>query len=387
MLSLLQNSSLADLWGPLRLASSHLFLMGLAASAAALAVLLALPRFFGSLPRDRGKVLVADGKVSAGKPTGAGLPLFLLSLPALLLALPVGECGNIRFFSSRQWQIVGCLALAMTTGYLDDRSEKEWGRLRKGLLDLLVAFLAALALSHCQNVEVWLPVTKLSFSVPWPLNTAVCTPILWFTINSTNCSDGVDGLAGTLTLISLATLAGILYVVVGHEAVAGYLLLPHNPEGAQWAILCLAFCGATAGYLWYNAWPSQVLMGDAGSRTLGLLVGVAALAAGNPFLVLVTAPVVFINGGTGLVKIVLLKLLARCGFNIGAAEGASRASGGNAAQSRPCWLARRLRSVRFPLHDEAKTELHWSNPQVLMRFALIQAGVMPLLLLLLLKIR
>ena len=381
MLSLLQNSELAAAWGPLRLAFSHLFLLGLAAALAAAAVLAGLPKFFDRLPRDRGKALVADGKSSAGKPTGAGLPAFLLTLPALLLALPMGTTSEIRFFASKQWQIVGCLALAMATGYLDDRSPKEWSRTRKGLLDLAVALLAALALTHLESVEVWLPVTKRVFSVPWPLYAAFATPILWFTINATNCSDGVDGLAGTLTLVSLAGLALILYVAVGHETVADYLLLPHVSDGAQWAILCLAFCGATAGYLWFNAYPSQVLMGDAGSRTLGLLVGVAALATGNPFLVLVIAPVVFLNGGTGLVKIVLLKVLARCGFNAGGVQSPG-ADGG-----RPCWLARKLRSVRFPLHDQVKRELGWSNPQVLMRFTLLQTGLMPLLLLLLLKIR
>lgn len=381
MLSLIQGSGLEALWGPIRLFFSHLFLLGLAASLAAALVLAFLPRFFSILPKDRGKALVADGKSSAGKPTGAGFAVFLLALPALLLALPMGSSGDVCFFSSPQWQIVGCLALAMATGFLDDRSPREWSRLRKGSLDLVVAVLAAIALSHCETVEMWLPVTKKTFWIPWPAYVAIATPVLWFTINATNCSDGVDGLAGSLTLISLAGLGLILYVVVGHETVSEYLLLPHNPDGAKWAILCLAFCGATAGYLWYNAYPSQVLMGDAGSRTLGLMVGVAALAAGNPFLVVVIAPVVLLNGGTGLVKIVLLKTLARCGFN----AGGSLHSGGGTA--RPCWLARKLRSVRFPLHDQVKTELHWSNPQVLMRFTLVQAGLMPLLLLLLVKIR
>lgn len=386
MLSLLQNSRLAFEFGPLRLAFSHLFLMGFAAIAAGLAVLLLLPRFFGRLPRDRGKALVADGKSSAGKPTGAGLPVFLLSLPAILLALPMRDACGIVFPCTPQWEIVGCLALAMATGYLDDRSEKEWGRVRKGLLDLAVALLAALALCQCKPAEIWLPVTKRVFSLPWPAYVAMATPVLWFTINATNCSDGVDGLAGTLTLISLAGLAMFLYVVVGHAEVANYLLLPHNPDGALWAILCLAFCGATAGYLWFNAWPSQVLMGDAGSRTLGLLVGVAALATGNPFLVLVIAPVVLVNGGTGLVKIVLLKALARLGLDAGAPRHYADGTSVPLAR-RPCWLARTLRSVRFPLHDQAKTVLHWSNPQVLMRFTLVQAGLMPLLMLLVVKIR
>lgn len=368
-------------WGPLRLFRSHLFLLGAATALSSAAVGVFLPRFFARLPRDRGKALVKDGAASAGKPTGAGLPMFLLTLPALFFALPLFPLTGVPGPAfNRQWAVVGCMALSMLSGWFDDRSEKEWSRLRKGLLDAAIAALAAASLSGFTDVEVWLPVTKRFFAVPWPVYAALATPVLWFTINATNCSDGVDGLAGSLTLLSLCGLAAILYGVVGHEEMSRYLLVPHNHHGARWAILCMAFAGATAGYLWWNANPSHVLMGDAGSRPLGLLVGVAALAAGNPFLVLVLAPVALVNGGSGLLKIVLLKTIARLGFDNGA-PGA--ASGGR----RPCLLARALRSVRFPLHDQAKTVGHWTNPQVLMRFTLVQAGLMPLLFLLLLKIR
>ncbi|MBR1837266.1 MAG: phospho-N-acetylmuramoyl-pentapeptide-transferase [Kiritimatiellae bacterium] len=379
MFSLLRRFFLPLRWGPLRLFESHLFLLGFATAAAALAVGLFLPRFFARLPRDRGKALVKDGAASAGKPTGAGAPMFLLALPALLLALPLDGLSPFSGVGNRQWCVVCCLALSMLSGWLDDKAEKEWSRVRKGTIDLVVAVLAALSLSGLQSVPLWLPFAKGAFVVPWPAYVAVAAPILWFTINATNCSDGVDGLAGTLTLLSLCGLSAILYAVVGHETVSAYLLVPHNPEGARWAVLCMAFAGATAGYLWWNANPSAVLMGDAGSRPLGLLVGVAALAAGNPFLVLVLAPVALVNGGSGLLKIAMLQGIAKLGFDNG--------SGPPAPGRRPCALARALRSVRFPLHDQAKTVLHWSNPQVLMRFTLLQAGLMPLLFLLLLKIR
>ena len=367
MLSLLQNSRLAFEFGPLRLAFSHLFLMGFAAIAAGLAVLLLLPRFFGRLPRDRGKALVADGKSSAGKPTGAGLPVFLLSLPAILLALPMRDACGIVFPCTPQWEIVGCLALAMATGYLDDRSEKEWGRVRKGLLDLAVALLAALALCQCKPAEIWLPVTKRVFSLPWPAYVAMATPVLWFTINATNCSDGVDGLAGSLTEIALVMLAMLLYVVVGYRPVAHYFLIPCYAEAARWAILVMIVAGGFGGYLWFNAEPSKILMGDAGSRFLGMLVATASLMTGNPLVVLALAPVVLVNGGGGLAKLVLLRVAKRLGRDIGEDNV--------------------IRRVRFPLHDHCKKNLGWSNAQVLMRFTLLQLVVMPILLVLLVKIR
>ncbi len=375
---------------PTRIFESHLFLLGLATACSALCVGLFLPRWFGRLPHDRGKALVKDGAVSAGKPTGAGMPMLVLSLPALFLALPLKCLEPASAPFNQQWAVVGCIALSMLTGWGDDKATREWSRVRKGLLDLGICALAALALSGLRDTTVWLPVTKRFFVVPWPVYTVLATPLLWFTINATNCSDGVDGLAGSLTLLSLCGLAAILYGVVGHETVANYLLVPHNQEGARWAILCMCAAGATAGYLWWNANPSLVLMGDAGSRPLGLIVGVAALATGNPFSILVLAPVALVNGGSGLLKIVLLKAMARMGFDIGAqapAASAGDVAGGDMARRHPCLLARALRSVRFPLHDHVKTVHHWSNPQVLMRFTLLQAGMTPLLFLILLKIR
>jgi phospho-N-acetylmuramoyl-pentapeptide-transferase len=100
-------------------------------------------------------------------------------------------------------------------------------------------------------------------------------------------------------------------------------------------------------------------MGDAGSRPVGLLLGVLVLATGNPFLVFVVAGVVLVNGGTGLLKVALLRF-----FRIGI-----------------------FRNVRYPLHDHVRHRLGWSNTQVMVRFMLLQAVGTPLLLVLLLKLR
>jgi phospho-N-acetylmuramoyl-pentapeptide-transferase len=201
--------------------------------------------------------------------------------------------------------------------------------------------------------------------------TAVYVPaaafLLWLTMNATNCSDGVDGLAGTLTGIALVMIAVMLYVVVGYRPVANYFLVPCNPAAASWAILVMTVVGGFGGYLWFNAEPSKVLMGDAGSRFLGLLTGAAVLITGNPFLILAFAPIVLVNGGGGLAKLVLLRLAKRVGFNIG--EDAA------------------IRKIRFPLHDHCKKNLGWSNAQVLMRFTLLQLVVMPILLLVIIKVR
>jgi len=370
-------------WGPFRLLGSYLVLIGLGAAVASLVTWALLPRLWHRLPSDRGRAFTPGPEASAGKPTGAGLMFVLLLLPVLFLVLP---------FSAKLWEIVGCLLLAMLTGYFDDASDNPWSEFRKGGLDLLVAFLASCALCQGRAFVLWLPIVKDSFSAPPWVFIPVATVMLWVAVNATNCSDGVDGLAGSLTLLSLFYLGGFLYVIIGHIDMAKYLLLPHKPDGALWAVLVFTAAGGLGGYLWHNAEPSAVLMGDAGSRFLGLLVGVAVLATGNPVLILVVAPVVLVNGGTGLVKIVLLRLFRRLGIDTrppSDAPPSASAEPDDSAQDQPRQnlVVRLLHSVRFPLHDHCRKNLEWSNAQVLMRFVLLQAFLTPLLLGVLIKLR
>lgn len=350
---------LTPYWGPFRLLQSHAVLLASGTFAAAAVIAFFLPRLWNRLPRDRGKAICGpDGMKSAGKPTGAGYYVTLLSLPVLVLCVPMDVWDALT---------MAALYAAMLFGYLDDRSRVPWGELRKGLLDAVVSLAAAWFIAEGHGTGIWLPFVKGVWQVPTALYVPCAAFLLWFTMNATNCSDGVDGLAGTLTGISLAMLAVMLYVVVGYRPVANYFLVPCNPEAATWAIMTMTIAGGFGGYLWFNAEPSKVLMGDAGSRFLGMLVGAAVLVAGNPMLIIALSPIVLVNGGGGLAKLVLLRLAKRVGFDIG--EDAA------------------IRRIRFPLHDHCKKNLGWSNAQVLMRFTLLQLVVMPLLLLIIVKVR
>ncbi len=355
---------LTQFWGPFRLLQSHALLLAGGAFTAAFVTLALLPRLWDKLPRDRGKVLCKDmdGMKSAGKPTGAGFWVTLLILPVILLFAP------LKF-----WDLAAVVMLyfAMLFGYLDDRAQVPWGELKKGLLDAVVSIAIAVFIffGHAEGGKMicWLPFWKGIVYVPFWIYVPAAASILWFTMNATNCSDGVDGLAGTLTVITLAMLAVILYVVVGYRPVAHYFLIPVYAEAARWAIVVMIVAGGFGGYLWFNAEPSKILMGDAGSRYLGILVATACLMTGNPLLVVALSPIVLVNGGGGLGKLVLLRIAKRVGFDIGEDNV--------------------IRKIRFPLHDHCKKNLGWSNAQVLMRFVLLQLIVMPALLILLIKIR
>ncbi len=343
------GEQLLPLFGPFRLFTSYLFLIGLGVMTAAVATWYLLPRLWHLLPRDQGRDHAVAALQSVGKPVGAGIifiPIFIL---ACLLVMP------FRWYTL---QILGCLLLAALEGYLDDQNG-GWSEYRLAIIDLAIALLGALSLCNLTDFTVWLPFFKTSLTLtPW-LFVPLATGLIWLSINATNCTDGVDGLSGSLSLLGFVYLGGILYGIVGHQDISAYLLVPHYPEGAQWAMLAFIMAGCLAGYLWHNALPSAVLMGDAGSRSIGFLMGVLILASGNPFLIFVVAGIVLLNGATGLLKVALLRF-----FKIGI-----------------------FKHVRYPLHDHVRQQLGWSNSQVLVRFMLLQAVFTPLLLLLLLKVR
>jgi phospho-N-acetylmuramoyl-pentapeptide-transferase len=103
--------------------------------------------------------------------------------------------------------------------------------------------------------------------------------------NAVNITDGMDGLAGGISgIVSFALL--VLALIAGSEQWAQYLLVPHITGGDELAVLAGAMAGACLGFLWWNAAPAQVFMGDTGSLALGGLIGYIAVAIRQEIVVL-----------------------------------------------------------------------------------------------------
>lgn len=326
---------LEPLFGPFRLLQSHGLLIVTGIYLGFSLTFILLPRFFHRLPQDRGKTVSVQGEAAKGKPTGAGIVFMLIFMAVEFLVCPW------------DWVITGiCLTGlgVMLTGYLDDRARGEWSEYLKGALDLVLALGASAILAWGRPLQLWLPFVSGSLEIPAWLFMAISTVVIWTSINATNCSDGVDGLSGTLVLLALLSMGSLMYFVLGNTTISNYLLVPHLADGARWAIMTFVLAGCLTAYLWYNAYPSRVLMGDAGSRPLGYMIGVLVMASGNPFLILVIATVLLVNGGTGLIKVALLRFLK----------------------------IRILHNTRFPLHDHVRQNNQWSNTQVLVKFAITQ---------------
>ncbi|MDE6363558.1 MAG: phospho-N-acetylmuramoyl-pentapeptide-transferase [Lachnospiraceae bacterium] len=272
------------------------------------------------LPRDHGREFAHDGGLSAGKPRGAGFVFILVFVLAALVF------GNI----DREMTIYLILTVAaMMTGYLDDCAKVSWGELRKGLLDLMIAIMTAVTMVNFNGSDVYSALTGQVINFHPILYSVLAIVLVWGSINVTNCADGVDGLSGTLVSISLFTI---------------YMIMNSTGAAPEFSYTILLFIACILGYLWFNATPSRLLMGDAGSRAMGLFIAIAIMKTGYPFLYLLAAFVLMVDGGIGLLKVSLLRFLH----------------------------IKILTKVRTPLHDHVRKNLGWSNAQTVFKFAIIQ---------------
>ena len=285
-----------------------------------LATIIGTDKLSQFLPKDAGRDFAHDGKLSAGKPRGAGIIFVLAFVAAALLFAPLNSEYIIYLV---------LIVISMMTGFLDDASKNPWGEYKKGFLDLCVAALVAVTFLKYNSNVVELAMFGLKFTIH-PLLFALLTVVLvWASVNVTNCSDGVDGLSGTLTIITIMTIYGINMV----KEISG-----------DFSFLILIFAVCILGYLWYNATPSRLMMGDAGSRAMGLFISIAILKTGSPFLYIPVALVLILDGGLGILKVSLIRF---CKIHI-------------------------LKNVRTPLHDHVRKVWMWSNTQTVFRFAIIQ---------------
>ena len=272
------------------------------------------------LPKDAGREFAHDGKLSAEKPRGAGIIFVLAFVAAALLFVPMNAELVIYLI---------LIVICMMTGFLDDASKTPWGEYKKGFLDLCVAAMVAMTFLKYNSNVVELALFGIKFTLP-PVVFALLTIVLvWTSVNVTNCSDGVDGLSGTLTIVTIMTI---------------YCIDRIRGKSEDFSFLILLFAVCILGYLWYNATPSKLMMGDAGSRAMGLFISIAILKTGCPFLYIPVALVLILDGGLGLLKVALLRF---CKIRI-------------------------LKNVRTPLHDHVRKVWDWSNTQTVFRFAIIQ---------------
>jgi phospho-N-acetylmuramoyl-pentapeptide-transferase len=293
-----------------------------AAAAMATALLMSLllgPPVIRWLTRLRvGQVVRQEGLQShlskAGTPTMGGALIILAAAIATLLWAQLTSPFVLVTLVVLVW--LGAL------GFLDDylkvvrkRTEGLSGRYKlvgQGLLGLFMGlFILAYPLAPVPPTQ-----TSLPFLAEWYL---YITPVLFvpwvmFVLagasNAVNLTDGLDGLAGGLSAIAAATF-GVFAYLIGRTDTSRYLGLFFIPGAGELAIFCAALVGACLGFLWFNAHPAEVFMGDTGSLALGGALGAVAILLKAEFLLVIIGGVFVIEAVSVMVQVSWFKYTAK----------------------------------------------------------------------------
>jgi phospho-N-acetylmuramoyl-pentapeptide-transferase len=161
--------------------------------------------------------------------------------------------------------------------------------------------------------------------------------------NAVNLTDGLDGLAIGPVMIA-AGCFGVFSYVVGNAFLTDYLQLHYVAGTGELAILCAAVIGAGLGFLWFNAPPASIFMGDTGSLALGGLIGAVAVATKHEFVLAIVGGLFVLEAVSVIVQVVSFKLTGKRVFKMA------------------------------PLHHHFE-QLGWTEPQIVIRFWIISIGL------------
>lgn len=144
----------------------------------------------------------------------------------------------------------------------------------------------------------------------WFIYILIVTFIIASVSNGANLTDGLDGLASG-TSASAALTLGILAYVSGNVIASRYLNIMYIPGAGELAIFCSAFVGACLGFLWYNAYPAEIFMGDTGSLTIGGVIAVLALTIRKELLIPLLCGVFLIENLSVILQVTYFKFTKR----------------------------------------------------------------------------
>ena len=196
--------------------------------------------------------------------------------------------GSVLFLPLGAEYVIYAILLVciMLSGYLDDASETPWSDYKKGAIDLVISIVTVITFVNYNSTTIYFG--SMSLTIPKVVYIILGIILIWISINVTNCSDGVDGLCASLSCVVIFAFSMIFHDVLGSFTVA--------------------------------------------------------MQSRHPFLYLLMAGVMIVDGGIGLVKVFLLRFLKIA----------------------------ILKNTRTPLHDHVRLKYKWSDSQVVIRFVILQ---------------
>ncbi len=251
----------------------------------------------------------------AGTPTMGGILLLGTTvLSTLLWARPD---------NSFVWLVLGAMLAAGALGFADDylKVSKKNSAGVSERTKILVQLLIALGVTYFFLTDPRLQRQASALYVPFYKkmlipNMGIIVTFLFFagiilgTSNAVNLTDGLDGLATGCTL-TVTFAYSVLAYVAGHHVIAKYLEVPFYPQAAELTVFCMARAGASLGFLWFNAHPAKMFMGDTGSLAIGGAIGVVAICVKQELLLVVIGFVFVVEASSVLIQRFYFKFTKR----------------------------------------------------------------------------
>jgi phospho-N-acetylmuramoyl-pentapeptide-transferase len=301
------------------------------------------PKFIGWLRvrQGKGQPIRADGPQShlakRGTPTMGGLMILTSVTLAVLIWMDLANP-----------YVWACLAVTLgfgLIGFLDDYDKVTKastagvsGRTRL-LLEFAIAGIAAVLITYKAGTHLYLPfTTRMYLELGWFYPVFAAFTIVAFG-NAVNLTDGLDGLATMPVIIASIAFMVIAYLV-GNAKFAGYLGIHHVLGSGDLAIFCGAIVGAGLAFLWFNAPPAAVFMGDTGSLALGGALGTVAVIARHELVLGVIGGLFVVEALSVIIQVFFYKRTGKRVFKMA------------------------------PIHHHFE-QLGWSEPTVVIRFWIV----------------
>ena len=317
-----------------------------AGGATATALLLGLligPKFIGWLRirQGKGQPIRDDGPQShlskRGTPTMGGLMILTSVAVALFLWM---DFGNAYL-----WACLFIIVGFGLIGFLDDydkvtkRSHKGVSGRTRLLAEFLVAGIGCYVIIIGTGTELHVPFVQGPVADLGPFYIIFATIVVVGAGNAVNLTDGLDGLATMPVIIASIAFLLISYLV-GNAVFSDYLGIPHVPGAGDLSVLCMAIVGAGLAFLWFNAPPAAVFMGDTGSLALGGALGAIAVATQHEFVLAIVGGLFVLEAASVIIQVFFYKRTGKRVFKMA------------------------------PIHHHFE-QMGWSEPTVVIRFWII----------------